>query len=97
MSDPYAVLGLARDADLAAIRQRYLDLVRQFPPDQAPERFAAIRSAYDEVRDPKRRLAVRLFELEGADSLEAIAADLRARLVAGRMTVAALLALAEEP
>jgi DnaJ-class molecular chaperone len=97
MSDPYAVLGLPVDADLAQIRKRYLHLVRQFPPDQAPERFAAIRLAYDEVRDPRRRLEVRMFEPGGGDSLEAIAADLRARLVAGRMPVDALLGLAEQP
>src|SRR5690349_13940605 len=97
MSDPYAVLGLPVDADEARIRQRYLDLVRQFPPDQAPERFAAIRAAYDDVRDPRRRLEARLFEPGGGDSLVAIAADLRARLLAGRMPVEALLALADQP
>jgi DnaJ-class molecular chaperone len=97
MNDPYAVLGLPANADLAQIRQRYLDLVRQFPPDQAPEQFAAIRAAYEEVRDPRRRLEVRLFEPGCGDSLDAIAADLRARLVAGRMPVDALLALAEQP
>jgi DnaJ-class molecular chaperone len=97
MSDPYAVLGLPVHADLGQIRQRYLDLVRQFPPDQAPERFAAIRAAYEEVRDPRRRLEVRLFEPGAGDSLDAIAADLRARLVAARMPVDALLALADQP
>jgi DnaJ-class molecular chaperone len=97
MSDPYAVLGLPVDADEAQIRQRYLDLVRQFPPDQAPDRFAAIRAAYEDVRDPRRRLEVRLFEPGGGDSLEAIAADLRTRLVAARMPVEALLALADQP
>jgi curved DNA-binding protein CbpA len=96
MSDPFAVMGLPMDADEAQIRQRYLDLVRQFPPDQAPERFAAIRAAYDEVRDPRRRLEVRLFAPGGGDSLEAIGAELRARLVAGRMPVDALLALADQ-
>ena len=35
---------------------RYLELVRQFPPDQAPERFAAVHAAYDALRDPARRL-----------------------------------------
>jgi DnaJ-class molecular chaperone len=97
MTDPYAVMGLPAEASEAEIRQRYLELVRQFPPDQAPERFAAIRSAYDEVRDPMRRLEVRLFEPGGGDSLEAIAADLRTRLIAGRMPVDALLALAGQP
>jgi curved DNA-binding protein CbpA len=95
MSDPYDVLGLPSDADEAEVRRRYLELVRENPPDRAPERFAAIRSAYDEVRDPKRRLALRLFETGSRDSLEAIAADLRLRLTAGRLPLDILLALAD--
>ncbi len=80
MSDPYEVLGLPKHADEAEIRQRYLELVRQHPPDRAPERFAAIRAAYDSVRDPERRLRAQLFEVDTSDSLDAITADLRARL-----------------
>ena len=56
MSDPYEVLGLPRQADEAEIRRRYLELVRQFSPDRAPTEFAAIRAAYDAVRDPALRL-----------------------------------------
>src|SRR3954466_4946329 len=97
MSDPYTVLGVPAGADEAEIRGRYLELVRQFPPDRAPERFATIRAAYDEVRDPTRRLAARLFELDTSDSLDAIAADLRARLVGPRPSRDVLLALAESP
>ena len=64
MSDPYEVLGLADDADEAEIRRRYLELVRQSPPDREPERFAAVRAAYDEVRDPVRRLEAQLFRVD---------------------------------
>jgi curved DNA-binding protein CbpA len=97
MSDPYEVLGLPTHADEAEIRRRYLELVRQFPPDRAPERFAAIRAAYDEVRDPARRLEVQLFETATSDSLDAIAADLRARLIEVRLPLDVLLSLAETP
>src|SRR5262245_47732633 len=97
MSDPYAILGVAAGADEAAVRRRYLELVRQFPPDRAPERFAAIRAAYDAVRDPARRLEAQLFEPDTRDSLDAIANDLRARLVGTRLSRAVLLALAEAP
>ena len=95
MSDPYAVLGLPMHAGEAEIRQRYLELVRQHPPDQAPERFAAIRAAYDEVRDPRRGLETRLFATSSSDSLEAIAADLRGRLTAARLPLDVLLSLAD--
>src|SRR4051794_40315591 len=97
MSDPCEGLGVPAGADEAEIRRRYLDLVRQFPPDRAPDRFAAIRAAYDEVRDPARRLEARLFEIETGDSLDALAADLRARLVGTRLSREVLLVLAEAP
>ena len=99
MSDPYEALGLPRHAGEAEIRRRYLELVRESPPDRAPERFAAIRAAYDEVRDPGRRLMAQLFEVATSDSLDAIAADLRGRLRARleRPPLDVLLALAESP
>jgi curved DNA-binding protein CbpA len=97
MSDPYEVLGLANDADEAEIRRRYLELVRQSPPDREPERFAAVRAAYDEVRDPARRLEAQLFRASTSDSLDALAADLRARLAAARLSLDALLSLADMP
>lgn len=97
MSDPYDVLELPRDADEAAIRARYLELVRRFPPDREPGRFAAIREAYDAVRDPTRRLANLLFDVASTDSIDLVAADLRARLRdhLDRVPIDDLLALAE--
>jgi curved DNA-binding protein CbpA len=97
MNDPYEVLGLASDADEAEIRRRYLELVRQFPPDRAPERFAAIRAAFDEVRDPARRLEAQILRVSTTDSLDAIATDIRARLTPARLSLDALLMLADLP
>lgn len=99
MNDPYETLGLPRHADEAEIRRRYLELVREFSPDRAPERFAAIRAAYDEVRDPRRRLEAQLFEVATSDSIDAIAADLRARLRdrLDQLPTDVLLSLAESP
>ncbi len=57
MNDPYEVLGLTPDAGETEIRQRYLELVRAFPPDQAPERFAAIHAAYESAARPGRAAA----------------------------------------
>ena len=97
MNDPYEVLGLANDADEAETRRRYLELVRQFPPDRAPERFAAIRAAYEEVREPARLLEARIFRPSTTDSLDTIAAELRARLASARLPLDTLLALADLP
>jgi len=95
MSDPYEILDIPPHADEAEIRRRYLELVREFPPDRAPERFAAIRAAYDEVRDPARRLSAMLFRHGSSDTIDALANDIRARLRAARLPLKDLLALAE--
>jgi curved DNA-binding protein CbpA len=98
MNDPYETLGLGPDADEPEIRRRYLELVRESPPDRAPERFAAIHEAYEALRDPARRLHAQLFLDEArTDSLEGLAAELRARLRRVRLPVTTLLALAESP
>ena len=95
MNDPYEVLGVARDADEAEIRRRYLELVREFSPERAPERFVAIREAYDELRDPLKRLKTQLFALETRDTIDALLNDLRARLREAPIPMETLLKLAE--
>jgi curved DNA-binding protein CbpA len=54
-SDPYAALGLTREATAAEIKQAYFALVRSFPPEREPERFKQIRAAYERLRDPEQR------------------------------------------
>jgi curved DNA-binding protein CbpA len=98
MTDPYETLSLTPDAGEAEIRRRYLELVREFPPDRAPERFAAIHAAYEALRDPARRLQSQIFQCETTvDSLETLSADLRRRLRNARLPVASLLNLADSP
>src|SRR3954467_3418410 len=59
--DYYAVLGVPKDADKAAIRKAYRKLARQHHPDanagntQAEEKFKEISEAYDVLSDEKRR------------------------------------------
>ncbi|MBC7852226.1 MAG: J domain-containing protein [Pirellulaceae bacterium] len=95
MTNPYEILGVATQASDADIRGRYLQLVREFPPDRAPERFAQIRAAFDELRDPVVRLEKQVFSTTTSDSLATLASDLRERLRNARLPVEALLALAE--
>ena len=96
MADPYEVLELSRDCGDAEIRRRYLDLVRQYPPDRQPERFAAIRKAYDQLRDPVVRMESRLFDLEPDAALDAILAEIRCRVRAARIPTETLLSMAEQ-
>lgn len=74
MPDPLQILGLPATASEQDIRSRYLELVRQFPPDSQPARFAEIRAAYDDLSDPRQRLERQLFTLS-TDSLSEIIAE----------------------
>ena len=94
MADPYAELGLPADADDAAIRRRYLELVRQFTPEQSPERFAAIRAAYESLKDAETRLRHRLFDDGRNEDVAAIIEEIACRTSRRRLTLAALLSAA---
>jgi curved DNA-binding protein CbpA len=95
MTDPYEVMGISPDADEAAMRRRYLELVRQYPPEKCPEQFAEIRQAYDELRDPVARLRQQLFGVRSKDTVDDIIAELRSRVQATRIPTETLLSLAE--
>ena len=93
MLNSYQVLGLEHDADEAAIRARYLELVRQFPPEREPQKFAEIRAAYDHLRDPLVSLEHRLFDIRVAHTFEQIAAETRPNVRARRISTDVLLSL----
>ncbi|MBY0457986.1 MAG: DnaJ domain-containing protein [Gemmataceae bacterium] len=97
MPSAHETLGVSSTATAAEIRTRYLQLVREFPPDRAPERFAEIRAAFDELRDPGPQLERRLFSLSTNDSLDALQNELRARLNLAKLPSAVLLSLADAP
>jgi curved DNA-binding protein CbpA len=96
MSDPYEILGLPRGCGETEVRRRYLELVRENPPDRAPERFTEIRQAYEMLRDPVLRLESKLFDLKAGDTLAGIVADVQKRLRTARFRTQTLLSLAEK-
>ena len=60
--DYYAALGVARDADLEAIKKAYRKLARQYHPDvsKAPDaesRFKEVAEAYATLKDAEKRAA----------------------------------------
>ena len=69
--DPYSVLDLPEDATDDAIRARYLELVRRHPPDHEPEKFRAVREAYELIRDQERRLDFAFFHVARNPDLKA--------------------------
>ncbi len=97
MADPYQVLGLPADSDDEAIRRRYLQLVKQFPPEQHPEKFTAIRSAYESLRDLTTRVHYRLFEAGKNESLDAIIEELECLTSRRRFSLQTLLSLVRKP
>lgn len=50
MEDPHQALGLEPGASGEQIRQAYRALVRRFPPELNPERFARVHRAYELLR-----------------------------------------------
>ena len=62
--DPYALLGVDRHGDEAAIKNAYFRLVREYPPERAPEKFQELRAAYDQVRSAEARAQTDLFLLQ---------------------------------
>jgi curved DNA-binding protein CbpA len=97
MTDPYEVLGLPDDSDDEAIRRRYLELVRQFSPEHHPERFAAIRAAYESLRDLNTRLSHRLFEEGQKDNVDAIVEEIACRSSRRRVALKTLFSILRSP
>jgi curved DNA-binding protein CbpA len=92
MSDPYLELGLPPDSDDDTIRRRYLELVRQYPPEKTPEKFAAVRRAYESLRDLNTRLRYRLFEAGRNETVDALIEELTCRSSRRRLSLETLLA-----
>jgi curved DNA-binding protein CbpA len=97
MADPYAVLQLPADADDDAIRRRYLELVRRFTPEHYPEKFAAIRAAYENLRDLNTRLRYRLFEAGRKESVDALIEEIQCHSSRRRLSLATLLSTVKRP
>jgi len=92
MNDPYAILGLTQDATDAMIREAYLAMARQFTPENQPERFAAIRAAYEAIRDLDKRARHRLYEKGKTETIDAILEDAACRTLRRRPSLDSLFA-----
>jgi|SRR4051812_5058857 curved DNA-binding protein CbpA len=91
MNDPYAVLGVKPEDDDDTIRKRYLELVRQYTPEHNPEKFAAVRAAYEKLKDLDARVRHRLFEQGKRDGIDEVIEELTCRIPRRRYTLQTLL------
>jgi curved DNA-binding protein CbpA len=64
MTDPREVLGVSQDAGEEEIRAAYVRKVKEHPPDRSPEEFERVRDAYDNLRDPRRRMRDSLLSVD---------------------------------
>ena len=90
-SNPHLTLGLEVNATSDEVRNAYLSLVRQFPPDRAPDKFRAIHQAYQMLSDPLVYAQSLLDGYLRPVALTDIVTE--AAQVKGRLPVLALLAL----
>jgi curved DNA-binding protein CbpA len=56
VENPFIILGLPPSATGEEITSAYRKLVRRYPPELAPQRFARIHSAYQLLTSPARRM-----------------------------------------
>ena len=97
MTDPYSVLGVAMEADDETIRRRYLELVKEFPPEQHPARFTLIRAAYEQLKDVDARVRNRLFEQGKHGGIEDLIEEIACRTPRRRFGLQSLLAMQKQP
>lgn len=71
VDDHYKVLGLRSNSRQERVKEKYIELVKQYPPEQYPEEFERIRRAYETLRDPIKRQEYNLWRKHG-DSIEKI-------------------------
>jgi curved DNA-binding protein CbpA len=62
--NPYLILGVPAEADDPTIRQAYIAGIKQAPPETHPERFKALTTAYEQIKDESSRHRYELFSTD---------------------------------
>ncbi len=61
MKTAFEILSVSDQADDQTIKTAYLHKVKQYPPEQAPDQFQAIKDAYEMIKNAQSRAAYQLF------------------------------------
>jgi DnaJ-class molecular chaperone len=57
---PFFVFDLPENTSDQEVEQRYLQLLREYPPDRYPEQFLMIRKAYEAINTEEKRCHIQL-------------------------------------
>jgi curved DNA-binding protein CbpA len=90
-SNPFSLLGVSLASTDAEIRKRYLELTREFPPEQNQEKFAAVREAYEAIRTLDQRAKYMLYEQGKEDTFESIIEEIECTIPRPRPSLTNLL------
>ena len=79
MMNPYLVLGVPLHADDQRIRSAYLECLKQAAPEIDPDRFKAVTTAYEQIKDEASRHRFELLDDEspGDSPLDAMLGHLQ--------------------
>jgi curved DNA-binding protein CbpA len=90
-ANPFSMLGVSAASTDAEIRKRYLELTREFPPEQHPEKFAAVREAYEAIRTIDQRANSMLYKQGSEDTFESIIEEIECTTPRPRPSLTSLL------
>lgn len=62
MLNHYLVLGLKPGAKDEEIKNRFLDLVKTYPPEKDAKKFRQINSAYEALKNKRLRIRAKMFD-----------------------------------
>jgi len=78
--NPYQILNIGTEASPADIKKAYFKLVKQYTPEKDPEKFKAIRHAYDQLKSLSGRAQIDfdIIKEPAGDFLQPSAAEVNA-------------------
>ena len=77
MQDPYTVLGINEEVTDEEVQAAYHRNLRQYPPEEHPEKFASISEAYECIRTEHDRISLYLLgKIPALDELGLLAGQL---------------------
>jgi curved DNA-binding protein CbpA len=76
----YKILGTRSNISQERIKEKYIEKLREFPPETHPEEFQEIRRAYETLKDPKKRKQYDMMRKYG-DKIESIMEEVRFLMV----------------